>query len=406
MFRILILILAVAAPTECLADVTLNALFSDGMVLQRGVPIAIFGTGTPGEKVSVTFHDDGQTVSIGADGKWKLSLDPVKATLEPAELVVECEGKSIRIVDVLVGDVWVCSGQSNMGFKLANCVDGESVATAASDTRLRINNYRSAQSRQRGGKRKATNQERTWQQCVGEVASESSGVAYFFGRKLREKHPDVPVGLIVRALSGSPIEAWTPVSVLKQVDFSSKMLKRFHSESDESKSWLAYATAEDEWKRKERKEGRAATGKRPRFSGDRETKALAESYCGENPGKEWRNRIAPIVPYSIAGVIWYQGERNSKSGQASAEAYEELLISLITSWRGAWEQGDFRFLAVQLPQLAKGGPNWTIVQKGQVAAVARVSNADYIDTSDLPDGGLHPKNKRPIGERLAEKATR
>jgi len=406
MLRTLFLMLSVVFPAVCLAEVSLDPLFSDGMVLQRGVPIAIFGTGTPNEKVSVSFRDGSKAVPVGADGNWKLSLEPVNASPEPGTLLVESEGKSIRIADVLVGDVWVCSGQSNMGFKLVNCVDGESVAAAASDTQLRINNYRSAQSLERDSKQQAGTRRSAWEPCVGEVASESSGVAYFFGRKLREMNPDIPVGLIVRALSGSPIEAWTPVSALKQVGFSSEMMKRFHSDSDESQMWLAYAAAESEWKQKERKEGRPAAGKRPRFSGDRETMALAESYCAENPGKEWRRRIAPIVPYSIAGVIWYQGERNSKSGQASAVAYEELLVALITSWRAAWEQGEFRFLVVRLPQLAKGGPNWTIVQKSQAAAVSRVSNADYIDTSDLPDGGLHPKDKRPVGERLAEKATR
>lgn len=329
-----------------------------------------------------------------------------QASLDPATLLVKSEGKTIRIADVLVGDVWVCSGQSNMGFRLSNCVDGASVAAVASDTRLRVNNYRSTQSLQRDRKREASARSRTWEPCVGEVASRTSGVAYFFGRKLREKNPDVPVGLIVRALSGSPIEAWMPMATLKQVEYSNEMMKRFHSESDEAKNWLAYAAAEAAWKQKERKEGRAAAGKRPRYAGERETMALAESYCAENPGKLWRGRITPIVPYSIAGVIWYQGERNSKSGQASALAYEELLVSLIASWRAAWDQWDFPFLVVQLPKLAKGGPNWSLVQKAQAVAVSRVPNADFIDTSDLPDGGLHPKDKRPIGERLADKVTR
>lgn len=235
---------------------------------------------------------------------------------------------------------------------------------------------------------------------------DSSNAAYFFGRKLREKNPDVPVGLIVRALSGSSIESWAPVSALKQVDFSSKMIRRFIRESDETQCWLVYAVAEAEWKQMEGKEGGAAAGKRPRFVGDPEAKALAEFYCAEKPGKEWRNRIVPIIPYSIAGVVGDQGERNSMCGQASATAYEELLAALITTWRAAWGQGEFRFLVLQLPQLANGGPNWMIVPNSQAVAVRRLPNVDYAVTSDLPDGGLYSNNKRPVGERLAENGTR
>lgn len=387
MIRIFFLGLSVFSSAVCLGEVSLNPLFSDGMVLQRDVPIAIWGTGTPDEKVAVSFQNDKQTGTVGADGNWKLSLKSKKFSSNPAILRVESEGRTIDTADVLVGDVWLCSGQSNMGFKLAKCVDGETVATTASDPWLRVNNYRGA-----------------WEPCVGEVASETSGVAYFFGRKLRAKNPDVPVGLIVRALSGSPIEVWTPVEALMDIAFSREMMERFHSGSDEAKRWLAYADAESERKRKERNEGRAAAGKRPRFSGDSETKALTEIYSGDNPGRLWRERITPIVGYALAGVIWYQGERNTKAGNAAASSYDELLAGLITSWRAAWALGDFRFLAVQLPTFSKGGPNWAIVQQGQVAAAEKTINTDYVSITDLPDGGLHPSNKQPVGERLADKA--
>jgi sialate O-acetylesterase len=302
------------------------------------------------------------------------------ASTQPETLRVNSGGEAIAFSNVLVGDVWLCSGQSNMGFKLANCTTGKSDAANASDTLLRVNAYRGA-----------------WEPCVGEVASETSGVAYYFGRKLRETSPDVPVGLIVRALSGTPIESWIPTNAMANIPFAMEMMKRYQAESDEGKRWIAYAESAAERKKARRQGEQKAAGKRLQFDGDDNTKVLAEIYYEGNPGRLWRERIRPLAGYTIAGVIWYQGERNSKAGEATATTYRDLLVALITSWRAAWEQGDFRFLAVQLPPFAKGDPHWKIVQTCQAEAVNRVANAACIDLNDLPDDGLHPPNKRPVG---------
>ncbi|MGB0578467.1 MAG: sialate O-acetylesterase, partial [Limisphaerales bacterium] len=122
------------------------------------------------------------------------------------------------------------------------------------------------------------------------------------------------------------------------------------------------------------------------------------------PANLFNGVLNPIIGYGIRGTIWYQGERNSKAGTAAAKAYRPLMANMITSWREEWRQGDFPFLVVQLPTFARGGAGWALVQESQAAAVGDVSNAACIDIRDQPDDGLHPKNKRPIGERLADLA--
>lgn len=387
-FSFLLLTLTFGFPAVCRAELTVNAIFSDGAVLQRDARIAIWGTADPGGKVLVSFLDGSATATANADGTWKASLKPMSASTQPATLRIKSGLQTVAFDNVLVGDVWLCTGQSNMGFKLENCTDGKTDAANASDDLVRVNKYRG-----------------TWQPCVGEAAEETSGVAYYFARKRREMEPDVPVGLILRALSGSPIEAWTPTEALSKIDFARKQMARFEAASDLGKRWQTYALEEVDRKRSKRK-GEKKAGKRPTFDGDSDTKVLAEIYYEGNPGRLWRERIKPLVGYTLAGVIWYQGERNSKAGEMEASSYRVLLTSLIISWRAAWGQGDFRFLAVQLPPFAKGGPNWRIVQQCQMAAVKNIDNAECIELYDLPDDGLlHPPNKRPVGERLAENAT-
>jgi len=131
---------------------------------------------------------------------------------------------------------------------------------------------------------------------------------------------------------------------------------------------------------------------------------LTEIYCAENPGRLWRDRIHPWSGFAIAGTIWYQGERNTKAGDDCAKNYGAMLKALIASWRKEWKQGDFRFLVVQLPTFEKGSRNWSVIQEQQAATANETANADYIDIRDLPVEGLHPSNKQPVGERLAEKA--
>lgn len=375
-------------PTCALAEFSVDPIFSDGMVLQRDLDVTIRGNGVAGASLELRFQGQRNKATVDRNGRWSVTLDPLSAASQPSMMTITVGRTSLVLRDIVVGDVWLCSGQSNMGFKLAKCISGENAAQNANDTLLRVNNFRD-----------------TWKPCVRETAAETSGVSFFFARKLRQQNPDVPIGIIVRALSGTPIEYWTPAESLKSIEFCRQAINRFTTESDEGRKILDFLAAEDEWKKARRKAGkdRKVAGRKPRYEGDQETLVLGEIYGAGNPGRLWRERIKPEVGFGLKGVIWYQGERNTKAGNACASHYHQMLAVMIRSWRKAWNQGDFRFLVVQLPPFDRGGPNWSVVQKGQSSGVSEVPNADYIDTSDLPDDGLHPKDKRPIGERLAEK---
>lgn len=387
---VLTLILAVHLTSIGFAEVSVDQLFTDGMVLQRGIDVVVRGEGKGGSDLTLKFKGQVKRTSVGQDGQWSITLDPLQASTESAELTIIAGESTIELRDVVVGDVWLCSGQSNMGFKLKACTGGKEAADASMDPLLRVNKLRD-----------------TWKPCTGETAATTSGVAFFFGRKLRQDNPGVPVGIIVRALSGSPIEAWTPVEALNTIDFCRQTMERFGPESEEGGKYLAFQAAEAKRKRARRKNGddKKAAGKKPAFDGSAEDLVLAGIYGAGLPGRLWAGRIEPVVGFGIKGVIWYQGERNTKAGDACAAQYTNMLPAMITAWRKAWGLGDFRFLVVQLPPFAKGGANWKVVQKGQASGVSKVKNAACVDTSDLPDGGLHPTGKLPIGERLALQAS-
>ena len=380
--------LAFLYPLLLTAQVAPDPMFSDGAVLQRNQPITIWGTSAPSSKVTVSFHGQKKSANSDSEGRWKLRLDPMAENAQGRELLIESGSEKVPIKDIVIGEVWLCSGQSNMAWTLQKCVDAESEVAKAVDPMIRVN--------------LASKKDR-WDPCVGRVAASTSGVAYYFARKLRQDHPEVPVGLIVRAVGGTPIEDWTPLESLEKVPFAARQLEEFEASSEKGKAIVAHRKAEAEWKRKTRSEGRKAAGPKPTSDLSAEDLVLGGIYGG-SPGRLWRAHLAPLAGYTVSGALWYQGERNSKAGKEAATAYRDLLPAMISSWRNAWGQGDFRFLVVQLPTYSRGADNWSIVQESQAIGVTRVSNADFVDIRDLPDGGLHPVDKKPVGERLAAKA--
>jgi sialate O-acetylesterase len=371
----------------CQAELKLAPIFSDHMVLQQGIPVPIWGTASAKEKVTVFFGSQTVTVRASVTGKWRAKLKPLSPSTKPAELRLQAGNDKVRLSDIVVGDVWICSGQSNMAYKLPKCVDGKADAKAASDTLLRLNTTR-------GG----------WAICTGNTTSVTSGVAYYFARLLREQSPGVPIGLIQRAVGGTPVEFWTPAEQLAKVPFCKQTLERFQNEDGLLAKIDTYNRSVRAWKRKVKAEGRKKVGPQPQPTVDDDVMVLAGIYKPTSVGRLWTQQLEPIAGYGIRGAIWYQGERNTKAGEACAHAYRPMLANMITSWREAWQQGDFPFYAVQLPTLVGGSPNWKIVQEAQAKAVADVPHAGYVDLRDLPADGVHPKDKKPVGERLARLA--
>ena len=369
----------ISAPSLSAASLSVAPVFSDHMVLQRGMELPVWGSADPGSEVRVRFGSQNQTAKANSGGQWRVELNAVKASSKPKVMTVSSKSEELKVIDVLVGEVWLCAGQSNMQFTLSKSTNGESEVAAANHPLLRLNTAKG------------------WSAASPNSVSRFSAVAYFFGRKLHQE-TGVPVGLVVRALGGTPVEWWTPVDKLNRVPFAKAAI------DNPSEKWVAYDQAVAEWKKVVNSESRKAAGKKPPAPGSGEEQVLASIYASGKPGSLYAEHFESLVGFGIRGAIWYQGERNSKSGVEASKAYRPLLANMITSWREEWGQGDFPFLAVQLPVFSKGGPRWAVIQEAQAAAVGDVPNAGYIDIRDQPDDGLHPKNKKPIGERLAEQA--
>lgn len=354
-------------------------VFGDHMVLQHGIQLPVWGIAEPGSVVKVSFGTQSHETHARGDGQWRVVINPMEASANPEEMTIASGSAKLKFDDVLVGEVWICAGQSNMQFKLSNCKDAETEISAANHPQLRLNTSKG------------------WSACSPASVPSFSAVAYFFGSKLHVK-TGMPVGLIARALGGTPVEWWTPKEKLQRVPFAKTTME------NPSEEWLQHEKAMLAWRAKVKAEGRNAAGPRPKATGSPEEGVLAGIYAPEKVGSLFAQHLAPIAGYGIRGAIWYQGERNTKSGVENAKAYGPLLVNMIKSWREGWGQGDFPFLAVQLPIFSGGSESWAIVQEAQAAAVGLVPNAGYIDIRDQPDDGLHPKNKKPVGERLADLA--
>jgi sialate O-acetylesterase len=386
-----------ALPHLASADVKPHVLFTDGAVLQRDIPVPVWGTADDGEKVTVKFQ--GQEVSTTAkDGKWMVKLAELKAG-GPSTLTIEGKNK-VEVVDVLVGEVWICSGQSNMEWTLNKAAEFAAATESgkANDPMLRLYTVPKAVSDEplETIKRNESPGQRAWLSADAESAAKFSAVGYFFGRDLR-KALGVPVGLIHTSWGGTASEAWTSKKTLEAnpefkglLDDYQKALARYPAAMEKHKADLA--------EHKKKVEQAKAEGKRaptaPRAPGGPKD---------PHPAGLYNAMLAPLVPYAIRGAIWYQGEANA----GRAFQYRTLFPAMIKDWRQSWGQGDFTFLLVQL------APYQKIVEQPAESAWAELREAQLMATHVLPKVGMavitdvgeendiHPKKKEPVGGRLA-----
>jgi sialate O-acetylesterase len=346
------------APAAATApQLALASIFSDHMVLQRDMRVPIWGHAEPGADVSVTFDKETQKTTADDDGKWHVELD-TRAAGGPFELTASAGDDKLTVTDVLVGDVWVASGQSNMEWPVAASADAEQEAAAAAEfPQIRIINVpKTPADEPRDGFGGAK-----WQVCSPETIGRFSAVAYAFGRELN-RELGVPIGLIGCNWGGTPMEAWTSREAL------------------ESSPTFAKALADD-----------AAEP-------DNERQERARRMGAQNrPARLFNGMLSTVIPYGIRGAIWYQGESNAGRHQE----YAELSKLMIADWRKRWNQGDFPFLLVQLAAWEPGGDSWPYLREAQVDTLeaANVGMATAIDIGDQRD--IHPRNKREVGRRLA-----
>src|SRR6202140_5096774 len=377
--------------TAVRANVVLPDVISDAMVLQRDRAVPIWGTADAGEPVTVRFAGKARSTTADKDGKWIIRLEAMHANATPGSMTIEGKNK-IELKDVLVGEVWLVSGQSNMQRLLSETANGDQAIAAANHPLIRLFNV----SRQVAFKH-APPPLGVWKACTPESVKPFSAAGYYFGVEL-EKALHVPIGLINSSYGGSQAEAWTPVENL----LASPELK---PTVDRTKIWDAerprvkadYDEALKKWREDSDKAKAAAARPQPSPAVPdalREYRIAASIYDG---------MIAPLIPFNIRGAVWSQGESN----EARARQYGILLPVMIKAWRERWGAGDFPFGIVQLPNYReqKGEPAdeaWSHVREAERRTALALRNVGLIVTIDIGEAhDIHPKNKLDVGKRMS-----
>jgi sialate O-acetylesterase len=376
------------AATAAVAHVEMPGVFGDGMVLQRDSPIAFWGRAEVGEAVTVRLGEHEVRTQADTAGSWRLEL-PAHPAGGPHTVTVT-GNNSIEFDNVLIGEVWICSGQSNMEWPLERTDGAEAAIEAAGDPLLR-----GIQVRHRLAGMPARDIEGEWQELNPETVAAFSAVAYYFGRELR-RELDVPVGLIDTSWGGSRIEPWTPPGAFATLPALREIGEEIDKVQADYREQLGpKLDALDAWI-VESREALAKGG------------ALQAPPRLKHPLSEWQaptalyhGMVHPFVPYTMRGAIWYQGESNLRDGSA----YLDKMKALVGGWRQVWGQGDFPFYFVQLAPFAygRGAPVTALPTiweaQADALAIAGTGMAVTTDIGNLRD--IHPGNKLDVGKRLS-----
>ncbi len=398
--------LAVALAPPIRADVRLHPLFTDHMVLQRATLIPVWGTADPGETVVVRLQRQtpdwiessvGEAVADG-DGRWRIHL-PLPRSFGPYTMTVT--GKNtVTLEDVMVGEVWICSGQSNMEWPLRATFQPDAAVSQSANPMIRLFTVQRAAV----PTPQTTLRSDGWKVCGPETVRPFSAVAYYFGRDLQSAL-QMPIGLIHTSWGGTPAQAWTSQPALDAVP----ALQHYHANwkrvverFDPARMQSDYEAALKKWEadaEKARAEGKPAPN-RPRAP-------VPPTQSPSAPSTLYNGMIAPLVPYSFRGAIWYQGESNA----GAAYEYRTLFPTMIEDWRRQWGR-PFPFLLVQLAPFRKINPNpmdsdWAELREAQLLATRVLPDVGMAVITDVGDeNDIHPGKKEPVGARLALLARR
>lgn len=382
--------MAFATGPATAADLALPAIYSDHMVLQRDKPVPVWGWSTPGDDVTVEFAGQSRRATAAADGRWMTRLEPLAADAAAKALVVRsARGGTITVNDVLVGEVWLGSGQSNMVMQVSRARDYDAEKAAATLPLVRMFREES-----RGA---AAPQERgagTWSVCSPDTVGGFSATLFFFGRELH-RELGVPVGLVNSSVGGTPIEAWIDAETQAKDPGLAEVVaaeRKAAAEFDEQKAREQHEKALEKWKQ------RAAAAKQAGEPVPKKPKDPLERRLSHGLGTLFNGKIAPLVPFAIRGGLWYQGEANAHPGKGPL--YRHQLPLLVTDWRNKWGD-DFPFAWVQLPNFNRAGDGWPLVREAMLRSlsVPKTGMAITIDVGDPRD--IHPQNKQDVGHRLA-----
>ena len=420
-------------------DVKMPAIFGDHMVLQQGSKIPVWGWADANEPVQVSLGGTTGNTTAGADGKWRVDLAPVTSS-DGKPVVLTVKGKNtLTFQDVLIGDVWVGSGQSNMGLSVLEGRDGAQEAAKADYPQIRLFQVTRMVAPVPQTDVVPTTPDRpylgTWQVCTPDTPAQHSivggfsAVAFYFGREIHQVTGQ-PVGIIATSWGGTPGQAWTSIEGLQKapvlahyvadaqkfangyVVAKANFLKAQADYSALQQKWTdevatPYKAALAQWQEaanQAKAAGQPAPAK-PAPVAPEPAKPKSPDEAPGTPTGLFNGMVAPIIPYAIKGVIWYQGESN----EANGVEYRTLFPSLITDWREKWGQGDFPFLFVELanyghlepPATTPSQGQWPWVRDAQNQALS-LPNTGMAVTIDIGDpGNIHPKDKQDVGLRLA-----
>jgi sialate O-acetylesterase len=381
-----LLILSTAA--SLLADVKPAAFFGDHMVLQSGMAVPVWGTASPGEQVAVTLNNRKQSATASADGKWMVRLKNLKPG-GPFEMTI-AGNNTIVVKDVLVGEVWLGSGQSNMEFtvskkraRYAGLVNEEQEIAAANYPQVRVFTGKQAKNYE-----PQTEIQGEWLVCTPENVPGFSAVGYLFSRDLHREIKK-PVGFITLAYGASTAEAWIRRETIAADPLLKPMLDRFDAA-------VQFYKANPSAPASEAPAPPVTINKRGGQTGKQRDPVQDQ----HNPTVLFNGMINPAIPYAIRGVLWYQGE-SIVGGKLGVALYPHVMETLIQDWRVLWGKPDLPFYVVQLPAL-KNISNNPLVREGQAAVLSlpHTGMAVTIDIGDPDD--VHPHNKAPLGERLTK----
>ena len=381
--------MATAAPAAR-GDVKVPAIFGSHMVLQRDQKDRVWGWADPGEEVAVKINGQGHAAKAGPDRSWHVELDPMPAG---GPYTLSIQGKNtLTLDDVLVGEVWICSGQSNMQWSVGGAKDADLEISAAKHPRLRLISVP-----QVGTQEPQHDFQGKWQVCGPDTVGSFSAVGYFFGRRLNETL-DIPVGLINDAWGGSACEAWIRLDALAADQRYAPLLRRWEqlekslpaAKADYQSKLTAWQAAAAQAK---------AMGKGPPRKPDDPDELMRGN---ARPANIYNGVLKPTIGYGIRGVIWYQGESNT----GRAYQYRDLFPLMIKSWRDEWGQGDFSFYWVQLadflPETSEPKESgWAELREAQTMTLKlpKTGEAVIIDLGEAQD--IHPRNKQDVANRLA-----
>jgi sialate O-acetylesterase len=374
------------------AELKLAALFSEHMVLQRDRPVPVWGWADPGEKITVEFAGQKKTATAGAGGRWEAKLDAMAASAEPRTLTAASEtgGRTVQVRDVLVGEVWLGSGQSNMAMSMGGVINAAAEKAAANWPLIRMFKEESAASATPGADARGR-----WQVCSPETVTGFSATLFCFGREIH-RELKVPVGLINSSVGGTPIEAWTSADAQAAVPELKEALAqeaRKAAAFDAAKARGNYEKALASWK-DSAAQAKAAGKPAPRKPRD---PAEAQTRRG-GPGGLFNGKIAPLIPCAMRGAVWYQGEANSHPGKGGL--YRHQFPALVSDWRARWGE-EFPFAWVQLPNFNREGDDWSLVREAMLKTL-RLPKTGMAITVDIGEPqNIHPKNKQEVGRRLA-----